>query len=198
MYIQITNKCNMKCGHCGFSCNENGKNMSLRTFRKALEIAYEFVSIGGGEPTIHPKFWQFVCEALAVKEYVWLATNGKKTNAAITLAKMAKKGIIQCALSLDKYHEPIDQSVIHAFSEKENLGDDDHREIRESGNDPIQSGRCDNGKNDCICSSIFVTPDGKIYGCGCSDAPQLGTVFKPAIPEEYEIENCWKQQTWEK
>jgi len=33
MYIQITDKCNMTCEHCGFACTKKGSFMSLDTFK---------------------------------------------------------------------------------------------------------------------------------------------------------------------
>jgi len=127
----------MMCEHCGFACNSEGEDISIETFCKALEFD-EIVTIGGGEPTIHPQFWQILGESLAHSEYLWLATNGKKTKIALTLAKLAKRGVLACALSLDNYHDPIEPEVITAFTkEKKRDGvggyfnqDKDFREIR--------------------------------------------------------------------
>jgi len=98
MYIQITTRCNMHCAHCGMSCTAQGEDMSLQTFRQALEYSEDTVAIGGGEPTIHPLFWQ------------------KMTETALALAGLAKRGIIGCDLSQDDYHEPVDPRVVEAFT----------------------------------------------------------------------------------
>jgi len=48
----------MACAHCCFSCTGKGTFMSQEVFDKALEIAKEYnmtVTLGGGEPTLHPK-----------------------------------------------------------------------------------------------------------------------------------------------
>lgn len=50
-YLQITDKCNMSCKHCGMSCTKKGTFMSIETFRNALNIGDESITIGGGEPT---------------------------------------------------------------------------------------------------------------------------------------------------
>ena len=78
MYIQITTRCNMECEHCCMSATAKGEDMSIGTFKNALEYD-EYITIGGGEPTLHPKFWEMMGLALGFGEYVWLATNGSIT-----------------------------------------------------------------------------------------------------------------------
>jgi len=91
MYLQITTRCNMSCAHCCFSCTTQGEDMSIETFKNCLEFDNEYIILGGGEPTIHPLFWQLLGLSISSGE-VWLATNGKETSIALALAKMAKKG----------------------------------------------------------------------------------------------------------
>jgi hypothetical protein len=175
--------------------------MSYQTWQQALKYAMdyseEFLSLGGGEPTLHPMFWQILGEAIANINEVWLATNGSITNTAVALAKMAKKGVICCALSLDSYHDPIDPSVIAAFtkqrrSEGHYLSEvnDDYREIRNVTGNERRGGRCDWGIEACVCPDIIIMPDGTLKACGCDDAPTFGTVFDPQVPRGWEIDCC--------
>lgn len=183
MYIQITTKCNMKCAHCCFFCTEEGKNMHPSTFRDALAFTENFsdsVSIGGGEPTLHPQFWRFVSLALGRMEYVWLATNGSNTEISLTLAGMARKGILSCALSQDEYHDPIDPAVIQAFR-KDICKEKDLREIRTVSERLIDVGRAKENQlggieDDCACGTRFITPTGAIRFCGCEDSAHIGCV----------------------
>ena len=163
------------------------------------------LDIGGGEPTIHPNFWDFLGIALSYNvENVWLATNGKKTATAIRLADLAKKGAISCRLSLDKYHDPIDQKVIDAFKrDPGNRYENDNRASTRQdiydGWGLINSGRAkklDMNKRDCCsCDTLFIVPSGKIFACGCQKT-QFGTVFAPKFPKEYEYNNdlCWERR----
>ncbi len=195
MYIQVTTRCNMHCLHCGFACTETGEDMSLDVFTKAAELAGdigEHISIGGGEPTTHPQFWAMIGIALgSTDELVWLAINGKETNTALKLARMARKGTISVRLSLDKWHEPIDQSVVDAFKEGKrdpSYGYQHEFDQRDITIDPyavIPVGRAadlveedkDVGiSNNCICSEIFITPNGDIFECGCL-LNKIGTVW---------------------
>lgn len=199
MYIQITTRCNMNCWHCGFDCTEEGEDMSLETFRKAIQWEEESLTIGGGEPTLHPLFWQFIGESLAVSNYVWLATNGSQTKTALALAKLAKKGVLGCDLSRDNYHDDIDPAVVEAFTKgkiSSSFGNtsNDMRGIRDVSGREINSGRCDFGKDDCVCADVLCTPGGIILACGCGDSPQLGTIDGYTIPEEWGYGECYKDQ----
>lgn len=66
MYLQITSRCNMLCRHCGFACTARGHDMSPEHFHKAIALAAEYeqhVTIGGGEPTLHPHCKEFMQHA---------------------------------------------------------------------------------------------------------------------------------------
>ena len=74
--------------------------MTCTTFRAALELAEQrgdSITFGGGEPTIHPQFWEFF--GLAIGRFhdepgIYMVTNGKKTETALALAALAKGGKI--------------------------------------------------------------------------------------------------------
>lgn len=186
MYIQITTRCNMRCAHCCSSCTSRGKDMSPEVFKAAISILRDdYICIGGGEPTIHPNFWEFMGLAIAECEWVWIATNGKETKTAIALAKMAKSGVIGAALSQDQWHDPIDENVVKAFTRGErgySSDGNDSREIR-SVSKILKAGRAKkNGiwtEDSCCCEGLMFKPDGNIYYCGCKDAPKVGNVFEP-------------------
>ena len=89
MYIQITNKCNMLCEHCCFSCTNIGSNMSLKIFRKACEYAnYNGLNIflGGGEPTSHPNLIEIlehckrygISPSFSTRKEDWVVENWSK------------------------------------------------------------------------------------------------------------------------
>lgn len=199
MYLQITTRCNMKCGHCCYACGPQGMDMTLKTVRAALTVmGDELTAIGGGEPTLHPYFWQIVMECLAAGD-VWVATNGKRTKDALILAKLAQKGILSAALSVDHWHERIDPNVVRAFTKPSRSWHDpdklDYREIRDVSGKEIISGRCKDGKEGCVCEEIFVQPDGTVRGCGCADASVFGNVnYEVSIPKDWQYGECWKAQ----
>jgi hypothetical protein len=184
--------------------------MSLRVYRAALALAKttdEVIVIGGGEPTIHPEFLTVLIEGMAASSDdipVWLATNGNQTNIALMLARLARKGVISCALSQDKYHDKIDPRVVKAFTEGKKAptytcggeASNDGREVRNVMGREIKAGRCTWGQEDgCICSEITIKPDGSVYGCGCKGAPKFGNVLKTVdIPTNWEVGECSRRQ----
>ncbi len=190
-YIMITTRCNFSCEHCCMDATpkgseEFGVDMSRRIFLKAIELFDgQYIALGGGEPTLHKRFWEFLGLSLRYAEGIWLATNGSQTETALALAALAKKGVVGVSLSLDDYHDPIDERVVKAFDKKP-LYDmtkrlEDLREIR-TVTQISQAGRAKtNGlwtKDDCCCDDIVVTPDGRIWSCGCREE-SLGDVFYP-------------------
>jgi MoaA/NifB/PqqE/SkfB family radical SAM enzyme len=204
LYIQITNRCNMTCAHCCFNCHSTGNDMSKDNFHKAVAFAKSYgeqVCIGGGEPTLHPDFKEFlmhaVYEMVDSESVVDLTTNGSNTEIALTLASLAKKGIISCALSQDQYHDPIEKSVIEAFTDKRriNYGDDPRDSRGNKSNDLsyIATGRgarLSGGSRGCACESLFVAPSGMVYPCGCRQT-KLGNIGKlKSLPSYYFQSYC--------
>lgn len=189
MHIMLTTRCNMHCAHCCFSCEAKGHDMSRETFIKALELAEGFDSyifFGGGEPTLHPRFWEFLGLALGSGIELGLlgmVTNGKCTKDALRLAQIARKGIMSVELSRDEYHEEIDPEVVKAFSvDRWNRDSNDLRGIRTVMR-IMKMGRAEeNGlyteDEGCPCDDLFIATDGRIFVCGHM-LEQLGTVYEP-------------------
>ena len=220
-YIQITNRCNMTCEHCHIGCTAEGEDMTAETFAKALEVSLDTdgdsIQIGGGEPTLHPLFWHFLIDAIASDaEYVWLATNGSITKTALKLAKLAKKGIIGCALSQDCYHDPIDYEVVEAFTREDSQGmhstsaPEDGREVRDVSEgyrsyggkyvdptlslfrDPVEGGDAKH----CFGGGANIKPNGDVYICGCRNSLKIGDIFNGfEIPENEDGDriDCYRE-----
>lgn len=144
MYIRITSKCNMRCAHCCFSCRPGaGEHMPMNIFDQALDVAEDYgesVALGGGEPTMHPQFFEMLQK---VKQAYWygqlqqqpfMVTNGKNYSRANKLIQHIKpdedfdsfrlfkwddpefdiwneKSGIRVELSTDYFHESIDPRI---------------------------------------------------------------------------------------
>lgn len=88
MYLQITTKCNMSCKHCCYSCTMKGKHGALPQIIDNIRFASDYsdcVAIGGGEPTLHPDFFEILRRCIDTFSFVWMATNGSQTNAMYRL-----------------------------------------------------------------------------------------------------------------
>lgn len=204
MYLRITSKCNMTCEHCCNSCSPNeGEHMTKRTLEYAIDLANEcseLITIGGGEPTVHPRFWEFVGYIIghldtSEESPIFMITNGKKTRDALKLAQLNnnERSVIMTELSQDLYHEEIDERVVKAFGKNTRCVNEHVKRVGRAKNWGYELG--------CVCDDIVIEPDGTIFPCGCRvDGEQMGTVFKPSIPDEYweydskckrERENLW-------
>jgi sulfatase maturation enzyme AslB (radical SAM superfamily) len=200
MYIQITTRCNMTCEHCCMRATAKGADMSREVFLEAMKMAESYghcITIGGGEPTIHPLLFDFIGIALAHSDYqqVHIITNGKISSSAYRLAKMARAGFLGCDLSRDPWHDAIDPRVVEAFTQGKDKYGSDARDLRgiRTVTSILPVGRAlDNGmgtENGCACDDLFVSPDGKLWACGHQEQ-QFGTVFDPDIDEDFESGSC--------
>ena len=169
----------------------------METFSAVLKCEPSaLLNIGGGEPTCHPLFWDFMAIALRKRgPRIWLATNGKNTEHALVLGEMVRKGEIRAVLSQDKWHEPISPLVVEFW--KQTRDRHDKPVIRNVGkNDilPISQGRCDWGLD--VCNGHggpWIMWDGTVKQCGCLDAPSVGDVFN-GYKAGNGIWNCWKNK----
>lgn len=196
MYLQITTYCNMSCAHCCFSCEKGkkGEHMSMSVARAAIkfnEDTCDYLTIGGGEPTIHPKFWEIFGLAIGgASEGVWMATNGSITDRALALAALSYDGgKFQCALSQDYYHEPIDYKVISAFRNA-------NCELRDVSKHIINVGAAKEndlgGSEGCACEDLQIKPNGNVHQCGCEDSPVLFNVLDKTYPDLNYYGECYK------
>jgi len=200
----------MTCQHCCFACNKNGEDMPFEMFQDImrkwayrLDFENKWIVIGGGEPTLHPKFWKIMSCAMSFG-IPWVATNGSNTQDALTLARLGGRNKIRAVLSQDKWHDPIEQYVIDAFKnglKRERYGWWDEKDASNAKEIrtvvyPYAGGRCDTGVKSCPCRGVQIRPNGNIFACGCEDAPMVGTV-KDGFFEEYKdipwFDKCYKE-----
>ncbi|UOX39923.1 radical SAM protein [Vibrio phage V-YDF132] len=179
MYIQITTACTMSCAHCLFSCGTDRikvEHMPMRTFKRCLQIAEnhgDAIALGGGEPTDHPKFWQMLGLAIVAGEHCWMATNGHKTDTALALLGLSSGSEkLRVVLSQDEWHDPIDKSVVTAYTDAKALN-----QVKDLTNHGSAYHMGLGSKDDCRCGGMFVRPNGDVYPCACSNAPRLCNVF---------------------
>ena len=189
MYLQITTKCNMACAHCCYSCTKRGKHADYNTLLQAINFASDYdnetISIGGGEPTLHPRFFDILAECLTMFDYVWLATNGSQTDTMFRLSNILEgddypdceyseediendfchrydnaiyqENKLGVALSQDHFHDLIDQRIIDIWRRNAHRHTRSGYEIRDVSRHVINQGRA------------VKTQTGQEKGCPCSD-----------------------------
>ena len=119
----------------------------MGVFRASLKLEPKVLfNLGGGEPTCHKLFWDFMEVAIKTRGSgnIWISTNGKKHNDAILIAGMIRDKVIRGCLSQDQWHEKVGQDVIDAFRQARSIsGRQTIRDISRNGTlDPIRQGRC--------------------------------------------------------
>ena len=139
----------MNCAHCCYNCTMRGRHGKYSTIIDAINFAWnmeggESIAIGGGEPTLHPYFFDILERCLSVFSYVWMATNGSQTDKMFRIANIINdedypdcectedeidsgyctcydKGIysngkLSVELSQDYFHDEIDQRIINIWN----------------------------------------------------------------------------------
>jgi len=190
----------MQCRHCSQSATSEGHDMPLdmfclvvEKFSERLRNRNEPVWMASGEPTLHPNLFDMIDLLLDEKLDVSISTNGKIKDSALKLGEMAKKGLLEVSLSLDKYHERINPEVVRYFkegmSEKrfKEIGDGSTRVWAQWGNwknvndrrrigvviTPVRDGRAKSlpeavprGKMPDCKPQISISPIGRVAACG--------------------------------
>lgn len=155
--------------------------MSRATFEKVMSLCSDdYITLGGGEPTLHKRFLEFLVEAIANCESVHVITNGSIEKSAIILSKLSKSEVISAELSFDKFHNLnlVSPRVQDAFADS----------LRNTSKNLIAVGRAkenDLSSDDtrCCCDDIFCTPLGVLYSCGCK-VIKIGSVHDEDIVEK--------------
>lgn len=209
MYLQISSKCNMTCAHCCFAATNRGVNMDRYTFITALDMAAdmgELITIGGGEPTVHPEFFVFLDKAMEyydrgrIEMPPLVVTNGKLTGKARKLLQyVEEERPVYVDLSQDEYHDPIHPDIVAAFQAHQRRNEQIRRgygysgQVRSDGRGagirtvteirPVgraaeaARGIITSKVMECCCEDPLVSPEGLIYSCGCK-THLLGSVFE--------------------
>ena len=127
--IEITNHCNLECPICIVQ-NKHNYDMSLEEFGAILdglvekEGQLETINLSGGEPTMHPRFFELLDMAVAKKEIarVSISTNGLRCATDYAFCEELAKRKVYVSLQLDAMSNPALRVL---------RGGGDHRAARE-------------------------------------------------------------------
>lgn len=109
LFLEITQKCNLRCLHCGSDCSANTKLDELNTeqwigFIDYLAAHYSpkqlFIVITGGEPLCHPDLDLILARIHKHRFRFGMVTNGYGLSAQ-TISKLGRFGINSVTVSLD-------------------------------------------------------------------------------------------------
>ncbi|MHB9094305.1 MAG: mycofactocin radical SAM maturase [Eubacteriales bacterium] len=111
---QITGRCNLRCVHCladsSDDCKEELDMNQIRNFLDDLAAMKVFyINIGGGEPLLHPHFFEIMDYAGHKGVYVQFSTNGTLINSFLA-AEIAKREL-RVQVSLDGWQPSVNNPI---------------------------------------------------------------------------------------
>jgi len=105
--VQIDERCNLRCAHCFVSATQQGGYMPLTdvvtlVIPRLIEARVQRVTLTGGEPTMHPNFFDVVRAFRAADMDVGVCTNATMLDDA-RIIELAAIGGVHCNVSLDGF-----------------------------------------------------------------------------------------------
>ena len=108
LFFELTDACNLACLHCGSSaCPQNSTYLPLQAIQKVLdEVAAAYppqsvmVCLSGGEPLLHPDFFDVAAYAHRLGFPCGMTTNGTRIDAACA-QRLVQTGVASVSVSLD-------------------------------------------------------------------------------------------------
>jgi uncharacterized radical SAM superfamily Fe-S cluster-containing enzyme len=109
--INLTNRCNLRCPICFADADAEGYLYEpsyeqviqmLKTYRNEQPVPAIYVQFSGGEPTLHPRFFEIVQAAKALKfDHIQIASNGLKLSDIRFAEQCAEAGLHTVYLQFD-------------------------------------------------------------------------------------------------
>ncbi len=103
LFFEITNRCNLNCRHCGSKCLASGQSLSVKDIEATLKTVQPerpTVCLTGGEPMLHPNFFE-IAGCVQACGFPW----GMTTNATLIDERSARRlkqtGMSTVSVSLD-------------------------------------------------------------------------------------------------
>jgi len=103
LFFEITNRCNLRCRHCGSKCEGMGEMLQPALVRSVLKTVPDrrtMICLTGGEPMLHPQFFD-IANAVIDEGFKW----GMTTNATLIdwekAIMLRRAGMQTVAVSLD-------------------------------------------------------------------------------------------------
>lgn len=103
LFFEITNRCNLNCRHCGSSCSSAGQLLAIKDIETTLKTIHSdkpVICLTGGEPLLHPDFFE-IAKCVQSMGFAWgMTTNGTLIDGAVAL-KLRQVGMSTVSVSLD-------------------------------------------------------------------------------------------------
>ncbi len=103
LFFEITNRCNLRCKHCGSNCISTGQSLTVEDVERTLRTDLPerpMICLTGGEPMLHSDFYE-IAECVRDLGFPW----GMTTNATLiddtAALKLKQAGMSTVSVSLD-------------------------------------------------------------------------------------------------
>ncbi len=103
LFFEITDRCNLHCRHCGSRCTAAGRMLTVDEVRSTLQSAAPakpMICLTGGEPMLHPQFFE-IADCVNAMGFAW----GMTTNATLidgaAARRLRQSGMSTVSVSLD-------------------------------------------------------------------------------------------------
>ncbi len=111
---QITDRCNLRCVHClAASTDKKPGELDMSQIKLFLDDLAEmrvfYINVGGGEPLLHPHFFDIADYAGEKGVYIQFSTNGTLIDGTIA-AEVAKRGL-RVQVSLDGWEQAVNDPI---------------------------------------------------------------------------------------
>lgn len=110
LFFEITNRCNLNCKHCGSNCSAKGQSLTrkdIETTLKTIPADKPMICLTGGEPLLHPDFFD-IAECVRKMGFFWgMTTNATLITEAVAI-KLKQTGMSTVSVSLDGMEESHD------------------------------------------------------------------------------------------
>ena len=111
LFFEITNRCNLNCVHCGSSCNSNGQSLTVSDVENTLKSISEdkpAVCLTGGEPMLHPQFFD-IAECVNSMGFSWGMTTNATLIDDVAAERLKHVGMSTVSVSLDGMEQSHDR-----------------------------------------------------------------------------------------
>lgn len=118
MDLALTYGCNNQCAHCYNDRQRKGKELSLREWKKVLDILWDrgipHIIFTGGEPTLHPDLPELIAYAEKKGQITGINTNGRKLQAPVFLRQLVDAGLDHIQITIESHLAEIHDGMVGA------------------------------------------------------------------------------------
>lgn len=124
--LELTYRCNERCSHCYLESFRDDKNKLLTlsdwkiVLKKLKDGGVLYLDLIGGEPMLHPHFWEILQEASQLGFFVGMISNGLKIDSSAA-RRLKEIGISDVTLSLYSLESSIHDQMTNVVGSHEKI-----------------------------------------------------------------------------